>query len=560
MNKKAYSYIRFSTPDQLKGDSLRRQLESSRAYAKENNLVLDETLRDIGISAFRGKNKTEGALGAFLDLVHKGQIEKGSILIVESLDRLSREEISKALPQFISILSSGVEIITLADDQHYTEKSVNDIGSLVVSLVVMSRAHEESAMKSKRSAASWENRRKLAVETKRPVSGQCPHWLNLSDDRMSFEVIEEYAEIIRLIFKQSIAGVGRRKIAASLNAKGVKPFGPRASKWHTSYVAKLLSSRSIIGEYQPTKGGQPDGPVITGYYPIIILKNTFYQAQASQKSRWNNNSGGRKGVRFTNLFTGMCKCLDCSDTYKFMNRGKSSYLTCDSFYMSAGCTCERRWLYSDVENTALLVLAEKIDWFSALGGHTNSKQLLESDLAALRAKLSSAEKQVGRFAELFEIAERTLLTDARKRYIAAMESVDEISRAIESKESELRTFTPSQVSMDRLNRILFEINTEPDEHKLYELRAEVNAFFRDAGLRLYFNAEGVFYYIKKTKQKGILLIDGMEKELSLAAGLEMINSIFLGHEEFKNEAEKSAIQIPEDDLLERLEAQSAKVE
>jgi len=31
--KKAYSYIRFSTPEQLKGDSLRRQLESSRKYA-----------------------------------------------------------------------------------------------------------------------------------------------------------------------------------------------------------------------------------------------------------------------------------------------------------------------------------------------------------------------------------------------------------------------------------------------------------------------------------------------------------------------------------------------
>jgi len=33
MSKKAYSYIRFSTPEQLKGDSLRRQLESSREYS-----------------------------------------------------------------------------------------------------------------------------------------------------------------------------------------------------------------------------------------------------------------------------------------------------------------------------------------------------------------------------------------------------------------------------------------------------------------------------------------------------------------------------------------------
>jgi len=36
----AYSYIRFSTPEQLKGDSLRRQLEKSQNYADEHGLDL----------------------------------------------------------------------------------------------------------------------------------------------------------------------------------------------------------------------------------------------------------------------------------------------------------------------------------------------------------------------------------------------------------------------------------------------------------------------------------------------------------------------------------------
>ena len=48
--KVAYSYIRFSTPEQMKGDSLRRQLEASRKYAAEHDLVLDDTLRDLGKS------------------------------------------------------------------------------------------------------------------------------------------------------------------------------------------------------------------------------------------------------------------------------------------------------------------------------------------------------------------------------------------------------------------------------------------------------------------------------------------------------------------------------
>jgi DNA invertase Pin-like site-specific DNA recombinase len=35
----AYSYIRFSTPEQIKGDSLRRQVELSEAYAAKHQAI-----------------------------------------------------------------------------------------------------------------------------------------------------------------------------------------------------------------------------------------------------------------------------------------------------------------------------------------------------------------------------------------------------------------------------------------------------------------------------------------------------------------------------------------
>ena len=97
-----YSYVRFSTGDQKQGDSLRRQVQLSQNYAEKHGLVLDTTLNmhDLGLSAYKGEHTKKGALGHFLKLVKKGQIEKGSTLIVESLDRLSREKISVALSQF----------------------------------------------------------------------------------------------------------------------------------------------------------------------------------------------------------------------------------------------------------------------------------------------------------------------------------------------------------------------------------------------------------------------------------------------------------------------------
>ena len=99
---KAYSYIRFSTPEQEKGDSLRRQEEEARKYAVEHGFNLDESqkFKDLGKSGYKGFNRINGALNDFLNLVNSGEIPKGSVLIVEHLDRLSREKVSDALTLF----------------------------------------------------------------------------------------------------------------------------------------------------------------------------------------------------------------------------------------------------------------------------------------------------------------------------------------------------------------------------------------------------------------------------------------------------------------------------
>lgn len=89
----AYSYIRFSHPTQIKGDSLRRQLSRSEQFAQQHGLELDTTMRDPGLSAYTGEHRHKGALSAFLARVEAGAIAPGSYLIVENLDRLSREQV-----------------------------------------------------------------------------------------------------------------------------------------------------------------------------------------------------------------------------------------------------------------------------------------------------------------------------------------------------------------------------------------------------------------------------------------------------------------------------------
>jgi len=76
----AYSYLRFSTPDQALGDSRRRQLVLAENYAEQHGLLLDRGLnfRDLGVSALRGRNAKQGGLRAFLDAVEHSLLPPSS--------------------------------------------------------------------------------------------------------------------------------------------------------------------------------------------------------------------------------------------------------------------------------------------------------------------------------------------------------------------------------------------------------------------------------------------------------------------------------------------------
>lgn len=208
---RAYSYVRMSSQQQLKGDSLRRQLERSRKYALDNGLELDESLRDIGVSAFTGKNIYEGALGTFLQLVQKGQIERGSYLLVESLDRLSRLQVRHALGPFIALINAGVIIVTLMDNQVYSETTVDENWTqLMLSLAIMSRAHEESQTKSDRLKESHAKTKRKALAGQGRFTSNMFGWIEqikIGQDKFEHRLNQHAATVLK-IYKMADAGLG----------------------------------------------------------------------------------------------------------------------------------------------------------------------------------------------------------------------------------------------------------------------------------------------------------------------------------------------------------------
>jgi DNA invertase Pin-like site-specific DNA recombinase len=310
MPRRAYSYIRWSGWVQGKGDSRRRQLaEWAPRVARERGWLLDEgaVITDEARSAYDGSNKDLGALAAFLADVKSGHIPRGSVLLVESLDRLSREELDEANELVMGLFRTGISIMTREPERFYDSGSKRTLSELVEIFVILSRGHEESATKSMRLRSKWAEKRRLAREEKRPRGKRVPGWVVLKGGR--YEVRPGCAETVRLIYQLAADGLGLPAIADELARRGSAfPCWFRKGKWQTSSLHRFIKGREALGEYQPRKkvGRRkyaPEGEPVPGYYPALIDEETWLAAQAALRSR--NRRTGRPAAGLPNLFTGL---------------------------------------------------------------------------------------------------------------------------------------------------------------------------------------------------------------------------------------------------------------
>ena len=366
--QKAFSYIRFSTPDQIRGDSLRRQLAAAERWAEENYYQLDTSLRDTGVSAFKGRNiYGPGALGRFVQAMVDGRVEPGSVLIVESLDRLSRQNPWDALTAFQLLLRNGIEIVcTMDNNRRYTEEAIRaDPMVLLTSILVMVRAHEESEMKSRRVKAAWQARRKAAQESGRIMTARAPGWLKVSNGR--FEKRDERVAVVRRIYEMAAAGMGQEAICRVLNQEQEPLWGNggRVGKyWHRSHIKALLISRAPAGFYQPhTTAHDSQGKVlrtrsgteIAGYFPEIVEPELFQKVHSMILTDAPREAVALSGLR--NPLAGLCRCLLCGNGMTRVMKGASqraggARLVCT--YAKVGRRCEYHSIRADDVEAAIL--------------------------------------------------------------------------------------------------------------------------------------------------------------------------------------------------------------
>lgn len=350
----AYIYIRFSTARQEAGSSKERQLADCRAYIERMGWREVEVIADLGRSAWKGSHLISGNLGKFAKRILAHEIPADSVLVVEELDRLSRQEARVALRWIEDVCDTGLQIASAQGNRIYNAKNLTEnLLSIFEILMKAQAANEYPERLSRRVKASYENRLNAARESGSAIHSVGPAWLKPIGKRpdIVWEPIPERVKVIREIFDMTLAGKAPWAIAREFNERGEPSFGK--ARWERTYIVNILRSPAIEGDYVVGEGknSAPTGEVLNGYYGDPIIPADVVREARAMLDRRRRGSGRNSGA-INNIFGQKIRCNECGG--RMMTTGyKSRYLVCYDANRGNVCTQRTTFKYHPFERGAL---------------------------------------------------------------------------------------------------------------------------------------------------------------------------------------------------------------
>ncbi len=209
--KRAAIYARFST-DLQKERSIDDQVALCNAYATREGLNVVETFDDRARSGASIINRD-----GLLDLMEAARAGRFDVVIVEALDRLSRDmEDLAGIHKRLTFL--GIEIRAVQEGVANTV--LVGLRGLVGQLY-----REDNVAKIRRGMAG-------VIRDGRNAGGRAYGYAPVPGKPGALAIVEAEAEIVRRVFEEFVAGATARAIAHGLNADGILP--PRGRRWNAS--------------------------------------------------------------------------------------------------------------------------------------------------------------------------------------------------------------------------------------------------------------------------------------------------------------------------------------
>src|SRR5208282_4101383 len=302
-----------------------------------------------------------------LELMKQARSDAFSCVIVESLDRLSRDQEDMA-GLYKRLTFAGVDIRTLHEGQ--ADEIHVGVRSIVSSLYI-----KDLKQKVRRGMSG------VVREGRR--AGGCPYGYSIVVGRPGeLHIIEEQAQILRQIFHHYVSGKSPKAICNSLNKEGVP--APRGRYWVPSslngrrsrgdgilrnpmYVGKIAWNRTTkVKNPETGRRIQRENPKSEWQYSdashlAIIDSGVFDKAQEMLESLAHKRLAHRR--RPKHLLSGLLKCGVCGGGMSSMGADKTgkTRIICSTYHNSGSCSHSRIYYASSIITLVIKGIRENLE-------------------------------------------------------------------------------------------------------------------------------------------------------------------------------------------------------
>ncbi len=470
-------YVRLSIENSGKdddGDSIENQTSICKEYVEEHpDLKLYDIYEDNGK---KGTNFDRPEFNRLMDDVRAGKVK---CVLVKDLSRFGRDyiEAGEYLEKIFPFL--GVRFISITDG--YDSLTAGDAeGALMIPLKNMINDVYAKDISRKIITSFRARQEKGEYLPAFPPYG----YVKSKTKAYRYEVDEEVAPYVRMIFEWKAAGVSHSEICKRLNDMGAVTPARRKVElgiWHAekykhtiwhgrtiidimknaTYTGTLVYGRMPKSLYQGIKchRAKPDEwRCIPDAHEAIVSQELFDKVQkifdersARMQKKWAESKQVRDKI--VNLFVKRIYCGDCGKRMRFVKgnnalRDKNFYYTnyvCGGYLDSGYRNCTRHSIrYQDVADAVFAAMQVQMEYalnqekmMQKLRGTAKERNLIDQYVAKVNYLTQELKKVNSRREGLFESFAEGILDEADYQY--AKKSYDEEYASLEKQLSEAKS-------------------------------------------------------------------------------------------------------------------------
>lgn len=353
------AYCRVSTDSEVQLESLETQIAHYEKYINDHaDWTYAGLYYDEGVSGVK-MTKREGLLQLLADC----ESRKIDFVVTKSISRFSRnttdclEMVRKLLDLNIPVFFEKENINTSAMDSE-----------LYITLY-SSLAEDESHSNSMN--VKWSTQKRFQNGTYKLSSP--PYGYRWNGEEMVVD--PEQAEVVRMIFTETLVGNGSTSIAKKLNELGVP--AAKGSRWSESSIQGILVNEKYVGDvtFQKTytddqftrhaNRGERDQYMMLDHHEPIISREDFDAVAAiiAQRSAEKRIEKGSDKYQNRYVFSGKIVCGECGNTFKrrIHKNGDCCYVAwCCKTHLADTQKCSMQYIRDDLIQLAFATMINKL--------------------------------------------------------------------------------------------------------------------------------------------------------------------------------------------------------